>query len=102
MIGLAPKGLPPESIGEAVKTALTTPKPKTRYMRGAQPVPAGPDARLPKRMVDRTIARQIGLRQALDHLAASDDEGTAGSAHVVAGHLSVAAEVNGCAIVAIP
>jgi NAD(P)-dependent dehydrogenase (short-subunit alcohol dehydrogenase family) len=61
MMAIAAKGLPPERIGEAVMTALTTPKPKTRYTLAPNPFQQFLSARLPKRMVDRTIARQIGL-----------------------------------------
>jgi len=61
MLGIASKGLPPERIGEAVKTALTAAKPKTRYTIAPNPFQQFLSTRLPKRLVDRTIARQIGL-----------------------------------------
>jgi short-subunit dehydrogenase len=61
MLAIAAKGLPPERIGEAVKTALTAPKPKTRYTVAPNPFQQFLTTRLPKRLVDRTIARQIGL-----------------------------------------
>ena len=38
MIASAAKGLPPEKIGEAVRTALTTAKPKTRYTVAPNPM----------------------------------------------------------------
>lgn len=54
-------GYPAERVGETVWTALTTPNPKTRYalvpkrlMNWTLP------SLLPRRMVDRAIARQLG------------------------------------------
>jgi hypothetical protein len=61
MTAIASKGLPPERIGEAVLTALTAPKPKTRYTLAPNPLQQFLSTRLPKRLVDRTIAKQIGL-----------------------------------------
>lgn len=61
MTAIASKGLPPERIGEAVMTALTAPKPKTRYTLAPNPFQQFLSTRLPKRLVDRTIAKQIGL-----------------------------------------
>jgi NAD(P)-dependent dehydrogenase (short-subunit alcohol dehydrogenase family) len=61
MLANGRKGLKPERLGLAVWHALTTPKPKTRYV-------VTPDAfqnflvnTLPKRMVDRMIASRLGL-----------------------------------------
>jgi NAD(P)-dependent dehydrogenase (short-subunit alcohol dehydrogenase family) len=61
MLANGRKGLKPERIGLAVWDALTTPKPKTRYV-------VTPDSfqnflvnTLPKRMVDRMIAGRLGL-----------------------------------------
>ena len=56
------KGLPPEAIGEVVLTALTAAKPKVRYaaVRGALMNWIVPQL-LPKRMVDRTMGKAIGL-----------------------------------------
>lgn len=56
------KGLPPESIGEAIHVALTAPKPKARYalLRNKffnWTVPT----MLPKRVLDRLIGRRLGL-----------------------------------------
>jgi hypothetical protein len=56
------KGLPPERIGEAIHHALTTPKPRPRYavLRGRffnWTLPL----LLPKRVVDRVIAKALGL-----------------------------------------
>jgi len=61
MISLGRKGLPPDRIGEAVKTALTTAKPKTRYTVAPNPVQQLMTAVLPKRTVDNLIARRLGL-----------------------------------------
>ncbi len=63
MIKEGRKGLAPERIGEVVRTALTVAKPRTRYA----PVPGKllnwtvPNA-LPRRVVDRLIGGQLGLR----------------------------------------
>jgi NAD(P)-dependent dehydrogenase (short-subunit alcohol dehydrogenase family) len=58
------KGYPPEKVGEVVLHALTTPKPRVRYA-----VIPGSSLRriiqmlLPKRVVDRIIARNLGFKQ---------------------------------------
>jgi NAD(P)-dependent dehydrogenase (short-subunit alcohol dehydrogenase family) len=62
MISNGKKGLPPEKLGEAVKTALTVPKPKTRYTVTPQPVQNLMANTLPKRIVDNMIARRLGLK----------------------------------------
>jgi hypothetical protein len=56
------KGLPPERIGEAIHRALTLPRPRARYavvpnrlFNWTMPM------LLPKRVVDRLIAKQLGL-----------------------------------------
>jgi NAD(P)-dependent dehydrogenase (short-subunit alcohol dehydrogenase family) len=61
MVSLGRKGLPPEKIGEAVKTALTIATPKTRYTVAPNPVQQLMTAVLPKRAVDNLIARRLGL-----------------------------------------
>ncbi len=61
MISNGKKGLPPEQLGEVVKTALTAAKPKTRYTVTPIPVRNLLVNILPKRMVDRIIARRLGL-----------------------------------------
>jgi NAD(P)-dependent dehydrogenase (short-subunit alcohol dehydrogenase family) len=63
MLGLGRKGYPPEKLGEAVATALTTARPKTRYQVSPQPVLDFLQVALPKRLVDRIVARQVGLRR---------------------------------------
>lgn len=58
------KGYPPEKVGEIVLQALTTPKPHVRYAV----VPGNFIRRfiqrlLPKRVIDRIIARNLGFQQ---------------------------------------
>jgi NAD(P)-dependent dehydrogenase (short-subunit alcohol dehydrogenase family) len=57
------KGYPPEKVGEVVLHALTTPRPRVRYAV----IPGSSLSRivqmlLPKRMVDRIIARNLGFK----------------------------------------
>ena len=57
------KGYPPEKVGEVAWQALTTPNPRVRYAV----IPGSPFRRiiqnlLPKRMVDRIIARNLGFK----------------------------------------
>ena len=54
-------GLPPERIAECVYNALTLPKPKTRYQIAPDPMQHLVTQWLPKRMVDRIIAKRVGL-----------------------------------------
>lgn len=61
MVGLGRKGLPPEKIGETVHTALTSPKPKTRYVVTPEPLTNWLGNNMPKRMVDQQIAKSLGL-----------------------------------------
>jgi hypothetical protein len=63
MLGLGRKGFPPEKLGEAVATALTTSRPKTRYQVSPQPFLDFLQVALPKRLVDRVVARQVGLKK---------------------------------------
>jgi short-subunit dehydrogenase len=56
-------GYPPEKVGEVVLHALTTPKPRVRYAV----IPSTSWRRLlqnllPKRLVDRMIARNLGFK----------------------------------------
>jgi NAD(P)-dependent dehydrogenase (short-subunit alcohol dehydrogenase family) len=62
MIANGKKGLPPEKLGEAVKTMLTISKPKTRYTVVPDPIQNLMVNTLPKRMVDNIIARRVGLK----------------------------------------
>src|SRR5215475_13102804 len=52
-------GLPPETIAEYVHNALTLPKPKTRYMVAPDPMRHLITQWLPKRMVDKIIAKRV-------------------------------------------
>ena len=61
MLSNGRKGLPPERIGEAVKAALSAPKPRTRYTVTPEPMQNMMVKLLPKRIVDRMIARRLGL-----------------------------------------
>jgi len=64
MIRNGRNGYPPEKVGEVVWHALTTPKPRVRYAV----IPGSSLNRviqmlLPKRMVDRIIARNLGFKR---------------------------------------
>jgi NAD(P)-dependent dehydrogenase (short-subunit alcohol dehydrogenase family) len=61
MLQLGENGLPAEKIGEAVHLALTTPNPRVRYQISPDPMRHLMTAILPKRMVDRIIAKRLGL-----------------------------------------
>jgi NAD(P)-dependent dehydrogenase (short-subunit alcohol dehydrogenase family) len=54
-------GLPPETIAEAIANALTSPSPKVRYQITPDPMRHLITGMLPKRMVDKIIARRLGL-----------------------------------------
>ena len=54
-------GLPPEKIAEVIATALTSPNPKVRYQVTPDPVRHLIMGLLPKRTVDRFIAKRLGL-----------------------------------------
>jgi len=55
-------GYPPARVAEVVLTALTTPKPRVRYAVVPKPLMNWIMPRLlPKRMVDRTMGKAIGL-----------------------------------------
>ena len=56
-------GLPPEVIANRVLAVLQDNKPKTRYTIDAQWIQNTLLSRLPKRIADRMIAKQMGLRQ---------------------------------------
>jgi NAD(P)-dependent dehydrogenase (short-subunit alcohol dehydrogenase family) len=61
MIALGRKGLPPEKIGEVVRTALMIAKPKVRYTVAPNSMQQLITSILPKRTVDTLIARRLGL-----------------------------------------
>ena len=54
-------GLPPERIAEAVAEALTSASPKVRYQITPDPMRHLIMSVLPKRTVDRLIAKRLGL-----------------------------------------
>ena len=54
-------GLPPEKIAERVHDALTLPHPKVRYQIAPDPMRHLVTNWLPKRMVDKIIAKRLGL-----------------------------------------
>jgi NAD(P)-dependent dehydrogenase (short-subunit alcohol dehydrogenase family) len=54
-------GLPPERIAERIVEALTSSKPKVRYAITPDPMRHLVTAVLPKRMMDRIIAKRLGL-----------------------------------------
>ena len=61
-VRIGPRGYAPEVVGEAVHTALTTPKPEVRYALVPKSftnwtIPM----LLPKRVVDRAMAKQFGI-----------------------------------------
>jgi NAD(P)-dependent dehydrogenase (short-subunit alcohol dehydrogenase family) len=62
MVADGRKGLPPERVGEAVLKALTVARPKTRYTVTPHPVLDRIISMLPKRALDRIVARQLALR----------------------------------------
>ena len=54
-------GLPPEKIAEVIAEALTASSPKVRYQITPDPMRHLITAVLPKRMVDKIIAKRLGL-----------------------------------------
>jgi NAD(P)-dependent dehydrogenase (short-subunit alcohol dehydrogenase family) len=61
MLQLGESGLPAERIGELIHLALTAPNPRVRYQIAPDPMRHLMTAILPKRMVDRIIAKRLGL-----------------------------------------
>ena len=61
MLAMGKAGLPPERIGEAVEAALSAKRPKVRYVVTPAPLQHLVARTLPKRLVDRIIARRLGL-----------------------------------------
>lgn len=61
MLEMGANGLPPERIAETIHAALTLARPKVRYSILPDPVRIGMMHALPKRTVDRIIAKRIGL-----------------------------------------
>ena len=61
MLQLGENGLPPEKIAERIADVLTSASPKVRYQITPDPMRHLITAILPKRMVDRIIAKRLGL-----------------------------------------
>jgi NAD(P)-dependent dehydrogenase (short-subunit alcohol dehydrogenase family) len=61
MLQLGEIGLPPEKIAERIAEVLTSADPKVRYQITPDPMRHLMAAVLPKRMVDRIIAKRLGL-----------------------------------------
>jgi NAD(P)-dependent dehydrogenase (short-subunit alcohol dehydrogenase family) len=61
MLQLGQTGLPAEKIAEAIAEALTSANPKVRYQLTPDPMRHLMGAVLPKRMVDKIIAKRLGL-----------------------------------------
>jgi NAD(P)-dependent dehydrogenase (short-subunit alcohol dehydrogenase family) len=61
MLGIGATGLPAETIAEKVFGALTLPNPKVRYVIAPDPMRQLMAAMLPKRTLDRIIAKRLGL-----------------------------------------
>ena len=61
MLHLGEIGLPAEKIAERIADALTSPSPKVRYQITPDPMRRLMTAVLPKRTVDKIIAKRLGL-----------------------------------------
>jgi len=61
MLQLGENGLPPEQIAERIADALTSTNPRVRYQITPNSLRYLVTAMLPKRMVDRIIAKRLGL-----------------------------------------
>jgi hypothetical protein len=61
MLQLGKKGLPAERIAQVIGEALTAARPKTRYQIAPDPIQNFAIAVLPKRMIDRVVAKRLGL-----------------------------------------
>jgi len=57
------QGFAPERIGQTVVTALTAPRPRTRYVVTPTPIREWLVRALPKRMLDRLVAKRLGLQK---------------------------------------
>ncbi|MEW6638982.1 MAG: SDR family NAD(P)-dependent oxidoreductase [Pseudomonadota bacterium] len=61
MLTLAKTGLPPEQIGALVHHVLTAPRPRVRYAVSPEPLQLLLAKILPKRLIDRIVAKRLGL-----------------------------------------
>jgi NAD(P)-dependent dehydrogenase (short-subunit alcohol dehydrogenase family) len=64
MLELGEKGLPAERIAEVILRALSAAHPKTRYQIAPDPLQNLAVAVLPKRTIDKIVARRLGLSPA--------------------------------------
>jgi NAD(P)-dependent dehydrogenase (short-subunit alcohol dehydrogenase family) len=58
---LGETGLPVEKLGYLVHHVLTTPRPKVRYALSAEPAQLAMANVMPRRLLDRVIAKRVGL-----------------------------------------
>jgi NAD(P)-dependent dehydrogenase (short-subunit alcohol dehydrogenase family) len=61
MLKLSQNGLPVERIGELVHHVLTVPRPKVRYAVSNEAAQLALASMMPKRLLDRVIAKRLGL-----------------------------------------
>ena len=61
MLSIGKSGLAPETIGQAIHTALTAARPKVRYVVSPSPFQALMTEILPKRTLDRITGKRLGL-----------------------------------------
>jgi NAD(P)-dependent dehydrogenase (short-subunit alcohol dehydrogenase family) len=61
MLHLGEIGLPPEKIAETIADTLTSARPRVRYQITPDPMRHLVTGLLPKRMVDKIIAKRLGL-----------------------------------------
>jgi short-subunit dehydrogenase len=61
MLELGKNGLPPERVAEVIVIALTSANPRVRYQTTPDPMQQFMVNVLPKRTVDRIVAKRLGL-----------------------------------------
>jgi hypothetical protein len=61
MLQLGEAGLPPEKIAGVIAGALTSSRPRVRYQITPDPIQQLIGSVLPKRMLDKIIAKRLGL-----------------------------------------
>jgi NAD(P)-dependent dehydrogenase (short-subunit alcohol dehydrogenase family) len=66
MVTLGKQGLPPERVGAVVLQALTADRPRVRYEIRPDRLSGLMLGLMPKRMLDRAIARRLGLTHPAD------------------------------------
>ena len=67
-VKLGEKGYPPEKVGEVVMHALTTARPRVRYaVVPGNPIIKFMERLLPKRVIDRIIAKNLGFEKKTLH-----------------------------------